>query len=798
IKMFIDEAKIAVQLNHANIAQIFDLGKAGEAFFIALEYIHGKDLRAIFDRCRANSEVMPVPQACFSVMKVCEGLDYAHNKRDASGREMHLVHRDVSPQNILVSYEGEVKLVDFGIAKAAGKASKTQAGILKGKFGYMSPEQVRGLPLDRRSDIFSVGIILYELLTGERLFLGETDFSTLEKVRNVEILPPSTYNRKIGDDLEQIVMRALAKDVEDRYQNAIDLHDDLHAYLYASGEFYSRKDLAAWQKRTFAREIEEEGRKIEAYRQMPEPGRPVPEDENDVSAHSDPVRREPTADFAPPRRKAGPEMAPRPSLDDSPSGVPSLTWDDDEIDTQIYDKPVLPDEEEAQGAGTPEYLPRSESSARPAVPRSRHTPAKPGKVPPPIPIPIPGAAVASRRDMSAGKDHALSQRPGLVPPPVAKTPEKRGFPLGLIVSVLLAVLLGGGGAYYFLIYANRPGQLVISSSPRDVEISLDGRRQAGKRTPLKIDHLKPGFYIVAARKEGYQRWEKTVEIGAGQTVTLTPTLVAMPSVELRTIPSGAIAYLDGQELPSRTPMKISRIAPGRRRIEVRLPPKYQPTIEEFDIAAGEVKKLSLRLLPRDVVVVIRSVPGGDVFIEKDGHSERYGRTPLTIKLDPKLVYRLTIRRDRFEDWSRPITFMGEQAVRIDARLQKRGKQPTVVPNPVKPTPVKPTPVKPTPVKPKPVKPTPVKPKPVKPKPVKPKPVKPKPVAKGWLMINSTPWTRIIIDGRATRLTTPQKKLLLRAGRHTITLRNRKFAIETTMTVYIRSNRGTKVIKRFRQ
>ena len=140
---------------------------------------------------------MPVAQACFVMMKVCEGLDYAHNKRDPQGRELGLVHRDVSPQNVLVGYEGEVKLIDFGIAKAAGKATKTQAGILKGKFGYMSPEQVRGLPVDRRSDVFAVGICLYELLTGERLFVGESDFSTLEKVRNVEILPPSSYNRQI-------------------------------------------------------------------------------------------------------------------------------------------------------------------------------------------------------------------------------------------------------------------------------------------------------------------------------------------------------------------------------------------------------------------------------------------------------------------------------------------------------------------------------------------------------------------------------------------------------------------------
>ena len=274
IRMFIEEAKLSVQLNHANIAQIFDLGVVDSSYYIALEHVHGRDLRGIFDRCRQLGEAMPVAQACFVAMKVCEGLDYAHNKRDQSGRELSLVHRDVSPQNILVSFEGEVKLIDFGIAKAAGSGSKTQAGILKGKFGYMSPEQVRGLQVDRRSDVFSCGIVLYELLTGERLFVGESDFSTLEKVRNVEILPPSTYNRKIPDELERIVLKALTKDVEDRYQNAIDLHDELQAFVYTAGEFYSRKDLAGWMKKTFAKEIEEETAKLESYRQLKPPAIP--------------------------------------------------------------------------------------------------------------------------------------------------------------------------------------------------------------------------------------------------------------------------------------------------------------------------------------------------------------------------------------------------------------------------------------------------------------------------------------------------------------------------------------------
>src|SRR5688572_1636685 len=416
IRMFIDEAKIAVQLNHANIAQIFDLGVVESSYYIALEHVHGRDLRNIFDRCRSQGEPMPVAQACFVVMKVCEGLDYAHNKRDQTGRELSLVHRDVSPQNVLVSFEGEVKLIDFGIAKAAGKGSKTQAGILKGKFGYMSPEQVRGLPVDRRSDIFACGITLYELLTNERLFVGESDFSTLEKVRNVEILPPSTYNRRIPDELERIVLKALAKDVEDRYQNSIDLHDELQAFVYTAGEFYSRKDLAAWMKKVFIREIEEESAKLEQYRQLAPPearppaitrptapqsaqrhratigvqavappplppgvlganGRaasapPRPSGQQ-AAALPPPIERPPTVNLGRPSQAA--PAAPPPAAETlEPEG---LEWDDEELETQIYDNP-------------PGMEPQARGSMEPQA-RKKEQPAPLAAAPPPAPAAAP-------------------------------------------------------------------------------------------------------------------------------------------------------------------------------------------------------------------------------------------------------------------------------------------------------------------------------------------------------------------------------------------------------------------------
>lgn len=261
ITMFIDEAKIAVQLTHANIAQIFDLGKVDESYFIAMEYVYGKDLRAVYDRMKKDKSIPWIPMACYVSMKACEGLDYAHNKKDPSGKELNLVHRDVSPQNVLISYDGEIKIIDFGVAKAAGKAGITQAGILKGKFGYMSPEQVKGMPLDRRSDIFALGIVLYELLTGERLFASESDFLTLEKVRNAEILPPTVHNKSIPEELEKIVLKALAKDISERYQTAMDLHDDLQSFMYTSANVFSRKELSQTMKLLFSADIQNDDEK---------------------------------------------------------------------------------------------------------------------------------------------------------------------------------------------------------------------------------------------------------------------------------------------------------------------------------------------------------------------------------------------------------------------------------------------------------------------------------------------------------------------------------------------------------
>lgn len=271
IQMFLDEARISVQLNHPNIVHIHDLGKHDTSYYIAMAYVAGRDVRAILERYRRQREIMPTAQAVYIASRICRGLDYAHRKKDALGQDLHIIHRDVSPQNILVSYQGEVKIIDFGIAKAANRSQKTQAGILKGKFGYMSPEQVRGLPIDRRSDIFAVGVILYEMLTGEKLFVGESDFSTLEKVRNAEVPSPRKLNPAVPAGLEKVMLKALAREQEDRYQWASELEQDLLRFLMAGDATYSPRDLSLFLKQAFGEDLLREEEKMERYSAIERP-----------------------------------------------------------------------------------------------------------------------------------------------------------------------------------------------------------------------------------------------------------------------------------------------------------------------------------------------------------------------------------------------------------------------------------------------------------------------------------------------------------------------------------------------
>jgi eukaryotic-like serine/threonine-protein kinase len=246
VAMFLDEAKLSLFLQHANIVQVFDIGQSDNSYFLVMEYVNGCNLRALLDRLSDRGQRIRVAEAIYLMLEACKGLSYAHTcENPENGEPLHIVHRDVSPPNILISKNGEVKLVDFGLAKANSQIESTDPGVVKGKFSYLSPEAASGLDIDQRADVFAVGILLWEMLTNRRLFLGDSDYQTVELVRQARIPSLAAINPEIEPELEGIIRKALERDPDRRYQTAADLGDALAQYLFSRRMKVTARDIAA-------------------------------------------------------------------------------------------------------------------------------------------------------------------------------------------------------------------------------------------------------------------------------------------------------------------------------------------------------------------------------------------------------------------------------------------------------------------------------------------------------------------------------------------------------------------------
>jgi serine/threonine protein kinase len=311
VTMFLDEARIAAQLKHVNVVSIEDMGQINGAYYIAMEYVHGEDIRRIYNRAYKLQRSLPLSHSIRVIADAALGLGHAHKLTDLTGTPLGLVHRDVSPQNILVTYEGDAKVVDFGIAKAANKVVQTRAGVLKGKYSYMSPEQALGDGMDHRTDIFALGIILYETTTGTRLFKRQNELATLQAIIKCEFVPPTEALPGYPAELEEVLLKALARRPEDRYDDAEEFSAALYDFLHESGLYVERAQIAEFMKDLFSdRLAEEEG--------TGEPALPHPEEVKEelgattadrkkprTSEPADPVR--PHSDGTAQERPPGPD-----------------------------------------------------------------------------------------------------------------------------------------------------------------------------------------------------------------------------------------------------------------------------------------------------------------------------------------------------------------------------------------------------------------------------------------------------------------------------------------------------------
>jgi serine/threonine-protein kinase len=243
IGMFLDEARTSAALSHSNCVQTFDIGVGDNTYFIVMEYVDGADLKTIIEHRRSKGQRVPTEAACFICLKICEGLAYAHEARDTNGDVLGIVHRDMSPPNVLLTRNGEVKIVDFGLAKANSQLERSEPGIIKGKFSYLSPEAAMGESVDGRTDVFAVGIMLWEMLAGRRLFLGETDLETVRQVQSAQVPGLRQFNPEVTPELERVVLKALARDPDRRYLTARDLGRDLNSIMFL-GRPVSSFDIA--------------------------------------------------------------------------------------------------------------------------------------------------------------------------------------------------------------------------------------------------------------------------------------------------------------------------------------------------------------------------------------------------------------------------------------------------------------------------------------------------------------------------------------------------------------------------
>jgi hypothetical protein len=817
IEMFIDEAKICGQLNHANICQIFELGRVIDSHFIAMEYVWGKDVLQIQNRFRKIRHTMKPDMAAFIAAKLCEGLDYAHKKKDAGGRPLGIIHRDVSPQNILVSYDGEVKIIDFGIAKAASRSSKTQAGVLKGKFGYMSPEQVRGLPLDRRSDVFAIGTILYELLTSERLFIGESDFETLEKVRNVAIPPVSTVNPEVPPELERIISKALTRDVDQRYQWASELQEQLHAFLLSRDPVFTAKQLASWMREQFAVEMKREQQVLDEQRKIgrevlqEQPAAPKKSAGDDFGGSTNVLEGAELADLVLATEVAG--------------DVPAEFGDEAEK-TTVAQAGFAPSESPLPGESTQiladQLLARSsplptagETLARPA---SAELPAQPtvileggtgaAQMPPLVyssgvlhstpqaatlqamPAPVlaapNGGHHSSPLQLNAGTPAngasswrtpagGVRQTTGNVQPPPPYAPASRSTlwkDIAIGVAVAIAVVTGVLGVRSLLMRSSKGTVVVMVNAARAADVYLDGtlKGHVEPGAPLTVRDVAAGPHFVLVRTADGAELRQPVQVAANDVSVLTaaPRLATPPSpgtghVKLNLATVGAQVWVDGAQLADgawKDPIPLR--ADVQHDIRVTKPMREEIHMP-VTLRAGESVSRDVELLPAYGKITVASEPAGAEVAVNGKHA---GVTPVVVgDVDPGKPARVTLRLRGFAAVTKYLAFDKGLEQALDIKMQPESAASAIAAAKVELPKIEP----------------------------------PKPAAAafgdGYLVANTQPWAKVLIDGKDTGKTTPiapRSKIALKPGKHTVTFvaNGKKFNFDVT----IKPGEDTRLIK----
>lgn len=715
IEMLIDEAKITVELSHSNIGQIFDLGRHEDHYYIAMEHIEGRDLYRVMKKVRERRSPLPVEAAAYVGMECCAGLDYAHRKRDSKGRRLNIIHRDVSPQNVLLSFEGEVKLVDFGIAKAASRAYETEAGIIKGKFYYMSPEQAKGEALDHRTDIFSLGIVMYEMLTGDLLYKDDDDVTLLSRVRRADIEPPSRLRPDVPPMLEQILMRALSKDREDRYPTARHFQKDLANFLRTSAAVFGKVQLRRLMTELFEEndslvEQVEEGSVVmdrDDFGQdmgsvISMAGAPLNFNDDATEMQNGNHRRPVAHDVVESELFeldsgeleivddgelfGAPEREPYDSIDvegfKARGGRAAEDFFEEE-ETRAFDRPLkptdaLPDVSApvARGKGMPMGPPPSLSAQMPVEFAASPTPE-------PTPSPRRGGQQAPRS--------AQARRPDFSQPQPSPAPSGGGAQFNRRPTVIVASedepkpVVARRSAR-----TRRPDDLVPASSPAPlpspqkaaaVARATTHRRGGGFFTRERVTFIALAA-IAAIGTALLTRWiisddDPATNVATDQIAVESPSAGDPPPaaasadkaiLKIDSFPArGAQVKVDDMVMLGGTPTNVA-VPPNKPiRVQVSLGEGYEPFEQTVTLKPGEEHLLEARLVEQRGTVVVRSEPiGAQVYLNE----QAVGTTPITQSgVSLKGPARVKVTKPGFQPFEKTVDWGGQREAQVVAVLE---------------------------------------------------------------------------------------------------------------------------------